>query len=57
MDICESLIQLQYHGITHNDITFRNTIKVKDRYKLIDFDVARMVNFSVDLSGFAEPEQ
>ena len=57
MDICESLIQLQYHGITHNDITFRNTIKVKDRYKLIDFDVARMVNFSVDLGGFAEPEQ
>lgn len=46
MDISESLIQLHYHGINHNDITFRNTIKVKDQFKLIDFDVARMFKVS-----------
>lgn len=44
MDISESLIQLHYHGITHNDITFRNTVRVKKHFKLIDFDVARMVD-------------
>lgn len=42
IDIAEGLANLHQRGICHNDVTFRNTIKVQDRYKLIDFDVARV---------------
>jgi thiamine kinase-like enzyme len=52
MDIVEGIIQLHYHGITHNDITIRNTVMTKDRrFKIIDFDVARMTPKKIDLSS------
>lgn len=57
MDLCEALVQLHYHGITHNDVTIRNAVKVKDRFKLIDFDVARMTDKSIDLSLYSEEDK
>jgi hypothetical protein len=50
MDITESLLQLHSHGIVHNDVTFRNTVRVGTQFKLIDFDVARMHRKEVDFS-------
>ena len=57
MDISEGLLQLHMHGINHNDITFRNTVRMDGQFKLIDFDVARMVQGNPDFSLYSEGEQ
>lgn len=56
MDIAEALMELHYHGITHNDVTLRNTVKVKDHYKIIDFDVARMARKNIDLRLYSQDD-
>jgi tRNA A-37 threonylcarbamoyl transferase component Bud32 len=53
LDLAESLITLQEHGINHNDITIRNSVLVNNRFKFIDFDVARMVDIDFDYSPYS----
>ncbi len=45
-------MELEEHGINHNDITVRNIVKVGDRFKLIDFDVARMIDTEFKYSKY-----
>ena len=43
IDILESLIILQKHNLQHDDIKLDNTVKCKDKYKLIDWGKVRCV--------------
>lgn len=39
-DTINAVIELQAAGIFHADLAIRNTIKINDKYKVIDFDLA-----------------